>query len=112
MFKRWFLILGAYVAPLFSTCLFSVGPLATVAFSDPEAVAPILGLSMAGAALPLAWFGLVAFWCLYDLITGGRVPANDRMMRVMGWLFFNIVAVWAYVFLFVWREPEGESVAP
>lgn len=112
MFKRWFLLLGAYLAPLLSTCLFVLGPLVTMAATDPEAAAPLLAFSMAAAALPLGWFGLVAFWCLYDLITGGRVPDKDRMMWVMGWLFFNIVAVWAYVFLFVWQAPEAETAAP
>ena len=105
--KRWLLLIGA-VAPAFGGVLFiSTMALAATVFGSGDAamITTVFGGGMLG--LSLLWFTVVSCWTLYSILSSGNVAADKRVLWVLGWLFANAIAVYAYIYLYVWKQPDG-----
>jgi len=104
--KKWFLILGS-VVPLPVAFLSTLGfVLASTVVGGGDLMIVAMVASGILMLLSLLWFAVVAFWVLYDLLTGVKVAEDKRMLWIAGWLFFNAFAVIAYTYLFVWKAEE------
>ena len=87
------LVLGVFMTVIGAAAMYAAGP------EHIHHVTSALMLAMLPVTLGTLWFTVISFWCLYDILAG-RVPSGQRIVWLVAWLFANMFAVWAWVYLY------------